>query len=524
MQSILNALKTHLPYLSVIFVLYVLLVGGDLYVNHWYNPPFPGESDLTVHIPRLWKLQNPNLYANDPVFELFSFQSFNNRLDNLPFPLLLGVLFPVFGGIRPTLIILAFFLGLIFIIGIYSLTYYLFKDFPSGVIAAFLASFYYPALGGVHLGFTPPLVLPRNFIVALVPAIIILFLHWQTDKKLWLVYALLGLSANFHILAALHLIIVFSLTLIIVTRPFRLAVKKTILMGIITCICALPSIAVFIPGITNMVTVSSGKEPILVSRYAFAVAPTATVLLTFILAFLLFGTLGFWGVFQSLKHQAIKKTKIHIYAVLSLVIFCLPWIGPIINSVTLSFVHLELLRISRYYFLLAFAPAAMVLAGWIKNRSRIRFVLAPIVLSLMVVFSRPPVAATLIQHWLKPPPSIITGNSTGIEWNWNAFYEMSTWIEQNTPETSLFMVPVHWNQFRVYAHRGMVVSWKGTEWPGWSQHYETVKELYNDPNTENFTATAKEYSVDYVITPSQTLLLEFTLVYKNKHYAIYQVN
>lgn len=521
--------KKHLPYLGLVLVLYVLLALGAAYANNWYEPPFSPSSDLNVHIPIAFKLHDPRLYSTDPVFGSSGWK-LHTRLDSLLFPLLLGWLFPILGGIRPVLIVLAFILGLVFVVGIYGLTYYLSGDFLAGVIAAFLASLDYPALGGVQLGFAPASVLPRNFVVAVSPIIVVLFLRWRDGKSLWVLYASLGLMTIFHVLAPLHLVLILTLALIAISTLSWSSLKTVLVGGIICLICALPSVVTFLPTLNDVVTVTSDEASVVVTRYAFAVRPSWVEILLFGIAFLPFALFGGLGFRRALKRQANRKSVFRVYSILCLIGLLLPWLGQVINAFTLSFTRLEMLRITRYYIVLSFAPVGMLLASWIKRRGRLQFVLVPVVLVVIMALSRPQVGTAVFLkglEWFGPGqevPAETEGRDAqlGMVWNWHAFTDLCHWVDLNTPVEALFLAPTDWNPFRVYARRGLVVSWKGTEWPGWAERYAMVQSLYDCPDAGAFVETATAYAVDYVVVMRELALPGLELAYENDYYAVYK--
>lgn len=531
-----RVIKEHGSYLGLVLILYSLLALGAAYANNWYDPPFSQTNDLTVHIPYAFKLADSRLYARDPVFGHFGWTSFGNRLDSLPFPVLLRILLPVLGGIRSTLGVLSFVLGLTFVVGIYFLTCHFCGDSLAGVIAAFLASLDYKVLGGVYLSFALPNVLPRNFVAAISPFVVILFLRWRETKRLWILYALLGLAANFHALAPLHLVLILTLALIVTSGLSWLSIKKLITCGAASLIGALPVLLAFVPSLGRRLDVTSEEALILANRYSFAFRPDLGSLLCFGVNFLPLALLGGLGFYLALKRQDVRRTTVSVYLTLYGVVLLLPWIGQIINSFTFSFSQLELLRVTRYYFVLNFAPLGLLLANWLRRRRRILSILVLFVLIVLMTVSRPLVGVALVSkgfEWFlarQGPPVVIESVATEsrseqpvMVWNWYAFVDLCDWVDSNTPVDALFLAPVDWNSFRVYARRGLAVSWKGTEWEGWAEHYETVLALYNSPDAHRFVDVARDYDVDYVVVMPGLDLPDFDVVYENGFYVVYKV-
>jgi hypothetical protein len=189
-----------------------------------------------------------------------------------------------------------------------------------------------------------------------------------------------------------------------------------------------------------------------------------------------------------------------------------------------------MLRITRYYIVLSFAPVGMLLASWIKRRGRLQFVLVPVVLVVIMALSRPQVGTAVFLkglEWFGPGqevPAETEGRDAqlGMVWNWHAFTDLCHWVDLNTPVEALFLAPTDWNPFRVYARRGLVVSWKGTEWPGWAERYAMVQSLYDCPDAGAFVETATAYAVDYVVVMRELTLPGLELAYENDYYAVYK--
>ncbi len=522
--------KYDLSYLIFALILFVLLYLGLAFSQQGYNPPFPHASDLTVHVPRAFKLNNPNLYSRDPVFATFGWSSFSNRLDSLPFPLLLNGMMPLLGGIRPTLIVLSFILGIIFVGGIFLLTYYVSGDPLAGVIAAVLGSLNYKVLGGVQLAFIPETVLPRTFVIAIAPLIIALFFHWQESKKLFFLFAGIGLLANFHLLSPFHLVLVLGLTQFTGLGISWSTTKKTVLAGLAATIFALPAAMIFLTSLGSVVAVTEYEAAILADRFAFALKPSNIDIILFLINFLPFAVLALLALQSQKFLNQTSATNYRLYIVFCLIVLILPWLGVLINMLTLSLVQLELLRLTRYYFLLSIIPVSVLLSSWMKSGKRYLFFLSPLLLATIILLSRPQVGSGLILvgfQWLNPEPKPVIQTSSkkelvSLDWNWEAFTELSTWTKMNTSEDALFLAPPDWNLFRVYAERSMVVSWKGTSWQGWAEYYGDAQNLYQSPTPAEFVRATNQYDADYVIVMAKLILSEFELVYENEYYRIYK--
>lgn len=526
-------LKKHLPFLAMALGLHLLLTLTMAYLNNWYDPPISATSDLAIHIPRAFKLANPDLYSRDPVFADFNWDN-RGRLDHFLFAWLLYQLFPLLGGLRPTLIVLSVLLWLVFVVSVYIFTYGLTHNELAAIIAVFLASIDYRGLGGIQLGFAPEYVLPRNFVVVISPLIFLLFIRWRTSRKIWLLYGALGLMANFHALVALHLVVILTLAWLLTAELSLTWLGRASGAGLATLICALPVIFSYGPTVSSAVSVSVADAPMLLRLYDYVVRPLPAEIWLFWITFLpmaLLGGVGFWWLG---KRQIIPYETFKVYLILYLIILLLPWLGLLINRFTLAFTQLELLRVTRYYFLFNFMPIAILLGGWLQARQRAVRLAVPVLLVTLIFLTRIPVGALLIRtglNWVgreqvaQAAPQEETDNPER-PWRWQTFADLCRWAETNTPVDALFLTSTdwRWGHFWIYARRSLAVAFKGTSWPGWTGRYLAVEQLYAQPEPEKFAGFAQTHRIDYVITSPAITLPQWEVVYENEDYAVYQVS
>jgi hypothetical protein len=525
-----QARSNHAPYLALALILHLFLVVSVAYVNDWYDPPFSVGNDLNLHVPYALKLADPRLYSRDPDIGWFG-TGVRMRLEQWLFPALLSVLFAVLGGIRPTLIVLSLFLGIVFVIGMYALSFTLSRDPLAGIISAFPASFSYWALSEVSLGFSPAHVLPRNFVVATSPGLLALYLRWRNRKALWVLYALLGLAANVHILAALHIVLILTLSTFLSSRISWSLLARMSVAAIVCLACALPAVMAFLPTLRDVVMVTPEEARAEVARYASVLRPSLAGLLAFAIAFSPFAVLGTLGFRLAHRQAGARWSTWHLYLTTCSIVALLPWVGVLINAYTLSLRQLELLRITRYYYAMSFAPVSALLSHWLRERGRSWVVLASVSLVLTIILSRPQIGWKLGSEGAKllgPAQETPAENDADLDrlrvgWDWEAFSDLCRWVEASTPVNALFVAPPEWGPFRTYARRGMVTSWKGSGAPERREAYVAVLELYRHPRSEGFSEIARLYDADYAIVAAEFSLPDMDLVFRNDRYAIYQV-
>jgi len=107
------------------------------------------------------------------------------------------------------------------------------------------------------------------------------------------------------------------------------------------------------------------------------------------------------------------------------------------------------------------------------------------------------------------------------------YQEMYTWIQNNTPEDSVFIIPPQGIEtFRLGANRAIVVDWKAFPFRdeavlGW---YERINDLsdYTNMSDERVIALKQKYSADYIVV-SQDKFLDFDEEYDDKYFRIYKI-
>jgi hypothetical protein len=341
--------------------------------------------------------------------------------------------------------------------------------------------------------------------------------------------------ANFHSLAAAHLALMLTLALIIDSGLSWSLLKRVLIGAMGFVLCALPVILTFLPSVEGRVTVTPDEALVMRARYDFVIRPSLEDFLILVVTFAPIAVLAGVSLYRVSRRQDGQRGILRAYLSLCLIVLLLPWVGTLINALTLSFMQLELLRFTRYYFALSFTPVAMLLASWMKKGSQGRSpaftLLAVICLIGTMVLSRPQVGKLIVIKGLdrieseseSTAPASDSAEYPTMVRDWRAFSELSEWVDSNTPVDALFLAPVDWSEFRVYARRGMVVSWKATWWEQWGEHYMTVYDLYSHPDAQQFVKVAKEYEVDYVVVMRGLDLPDLDVVYENSFYVVYKV-
>ncbi|MDF1516219.1 MAG: hypothetical protein P1S60_20585, partial [Anaerolineae bacterium] len=390
-----NEKKQHLLYLIIVTAMYLVVYVGFAFLYNGYNPPFNNVSDLAVHIPRAYKLQDPALFVRDPTFMDYRVVK-GLRVDLFIFPLMLSKLLPLLGGIKQTLIPLSLLMGCTFSIGTYFLTYCITGNKSAGMLAAFFADLDYLALGTIMLGFLPHLVLPRNLIVAVSPFFFTYFIKYRNSNLIWMLYAVLGLLSNFHVLAPIHLLLIITLTYFATTKLAWMSIRRIIIACIIASVGASPFLMAMTSQLSGIVTVTEEEAIREVFKFYSALTPLRPNLIGFIIMVAPFLLLSFWELYKK-RGTACFTT----YRFLFLITLALPWIGVFINQFTLSLRQFEPLRMTRYYFALSMPLTASCIDAFLQRRkNKIFNMLCATILIFSVSFiSRPQVGYVTI-HWL----------------------------------------------------------------------------------------------------------------------------
>lgn len=519
-----DSIKEHKQYLAIVTVLYLVIFLGFAILYKGYNPPFNNVSDLAVHFPRAYKLQDAELFSRDPAFMDYGLGK-GLRADLILFPLMLSKLLPLLGGIRQTLMLLSLLMGCTFSIGTYFLTYCITGHKSAGILAAFFADLDYLALGTIMLGFLPHLVLTRNLIVAVSPFFLTFFLRYRNSNLIWILYGVLGLLVNFHVLAPIHLLLIITFTYLATTTLTWMNMRRIIIACGIASVGASPFLIAMTSQLSGIVTVTEEEAIREVFHYYSTLTPLLPNLMGFVIMVAPFLLLSFWELYKKRRTAAFTT-----YRFIFIITLALPWIGVFINQFTLSLRQFEPLRMTRYYFALSIPLTASCIDTFLqRQKNKIFNMLCATLLILTVsLISRPQFGYVTI-HWLidrgffqeYAPKST---NDNGMEWQWPQAHELFMWVEVNTPKDALFLVPVDWGLFRVYGKRSIVVDNHNAWWSGWYDKYHEVVDLYDNLNPAEFIQYAALNDIDYVVLPSAVELPGISRVFVNHKYSIYKTN
>ena len=503
--------RHQLPFLMLSLIVCASLYVAVAHLNNWYDPPFGQFSDLNIRIPKALQQLDPRLYPDSPAVRPGGRDELVHRE---LFILLLSSSIRAFGGFRLPLIAMSILLTLVFVTGVYVLTWALGGDRLAAAIAAVLAAGNFQAWGGVGLGFAPRQVLPRNFVVALSPYLLASLLRWQRSRRLWVVFVVVGVVANLHLMAAFHLCLIFLGTLLLTSDSLRAGLRQVFVCGVVALLFASPAVWPFLPLARGSVAVSEGTAARLGERHSFEVSVSWDQVQQLAVAFIPYAAIGAGGLFHMLRsYPQWRRDRLTVYTRAALVACVLPLLGLVINQATLSLRILSLLRVSRYYFLFCFAPAGLLLSGWMRRRSRVLTVLASLCLVVLLLLGVPGVTHLLVRG------SGDQAGSSAMVWDWESFSDMCNWVSANTSFDALFLTPTDWALFRVYAQRRMVADWKG----GFNELYYPVTELYRAPAAETFRRLTADSGADYVVASADLDIPGWAVVYANDAYRVLAV-
>lgn len=515
-RRIRQELREHLPHVLVVLLIYTMVYAGTASLYQGWDLLLTQDSDHLVHIPRALKLNQPELYSRDPAFGSFNLRDME-ILHQALFPWLLSCLLPLL-GIKGSLIGLSLVLGITFVIGTYTLSWALTRDHLASVVAAALGCFVYEGLSAVTLGFNPPQVLPRNLVVACSPWIFALFLRWRLTWRLPLVFAWIGLCANLHATAALHLCGLLSLTFVLSSKPSLHHAKRLLAAGTAALVGALPALLTLISkGNTSALAGAATEQAVahVETQLSFAIVPSGFRLLLFgvpAAAFVLAGALGFRRLLRSDRNGlALTRPYLALYLIVNLV----PWLGVLLNVVTLRFWRFEPLRVSRYVFALSFAPVGALLSDWIRSSRRWTKLQAAACLLILLIISRP---EAWYVWWITTQHSE-TGSQTTL--SLDGIEDVGAWAQSHTPVDALFLAPVNWALFSVVGQRSLVTAAK-TSWAA-PERYLEVKALYEDFSGASLAAAAARYEADFVVSTLGVALPGWRMAYANDVYAVYSI-
>ena len=343
-------------------------------------------------------------------------------------------------------------------------------------------------------------------------------LYFFLENKYLVSFGLLGLSTLFHPLIGLLTAGLFILYFL-VRRDFKNVIKGIIAYSIVGLIGLFPVMAGSSNAtsfeIFNIITRIRHR-----SHYCPFSFP-ASDYLRFFTVLALFGIILVLGIkhYRQLIPSDREKNNKMVTIVGGILLYCI--IGTLfVEIIPLTVIgKLELFRMTPFISLVAyfyiFNGITLHLSDFINtqfNKFRQSKFLQVFLILIAICFFMYSINILIHVNYNSPP---------------DRYQEMYSWIQKNTPEDSVFIIPPQGiDTFRLGANRAIVIDWKAFPFRddavlSWYQRMDDVMP-YSNMSKQKVIWLKQKYMADYIVIPKD-MVLEYNQVYNDKFFRIYKI-
>lgn len=519
-KVLVDLLKKHWKFLLFAIILGLIIQLGIKYYTGVLKTAH-GNSDMNVLLALQEKMNDPSLFAKDHFF--LEIEKIYPRVANLVQAFVLRFL-----GRYWSVIFLSAFLLVVFMVGNYLLSYFIFKDKKIAFLTALFVSYGHKAVNGAFWGIKLGSVMTQYFVIPLVPFILLFFLKCRTNfLRTLALFFFIGLLANVHFLAMMSLAGILLFTLLMSDKFYlRAAAEKSLYLAAF--------VIGTLPYLLSALSISQGILPLNVLQYRLYRVfdfPIAENFANLILP----TSLGICGFILKKKTQTDYALRNFLCAT-----FVFVFGGTLLSFIFTKLLLLQFYRFSIYFYLPLLPYAAYFLLNLFMKRN-FKFKLLLITTTIFLVI--PP--AILIQHFFpkisetavisfrqrNPLEAVDKQLFVQIGQDWKSFIDLTDWLQKNTAKDDILLVfPFDGSAVRAFAKRAIVVSWKDggalllAQTPlvkEWYDTYNEVIQLYLTNSTDNFLKTAKKYNAKYIVVDKTKNRLDLPILYTNKRFIVY---
>jgi hypothetical protein len=532
-----------LAHMRAIFIL--VLLGGCVLLALYSSRgtlahPFGSTSDATIYAEVGFAINDPTLYANDPVI------SSTARGFVSAFFLLLPDAWESLENVEITYLSLSFLFALVFAIGIYLLIVDITRHQVAAFLAALVSLFVSRSLMETPTGWGVRVITPRFVVFGLSPVLLWLYWRWRHTWLAVIVFAAFGVLMLIHPRFSIYPVTIATLGLLFQDRPplrhwARIALCVAVFAPFLLAVLFLTSTRVE-GGILARVP-SSDENALEKDPYAFpsrVLRPLAFSIVDASVPVILCA-LG-WLDMQKRAggHQAAQESLVifslvplALYTILWIAIWWLPWV---------KLIGIE--RFLTYACLIPYAYGTYWIAERWKERSLKPRLIATIALialllvtyrNLSTVFLQDnPVYRQLVDLFydrLAPDnvqehrTAVLSeaGQAGNIEDDWESFHALCDWARTETDVGDVFVVPPrNFSLFRLYSQRSLFVSAKNLG--GLWDRYQATTTAYVSGDFADFEGLQTLGRADYIVVERDEFTLSAPLVYENRRYLVYDLS
>ncbi len=540
------------PQSLILHVLLLIFVMGSalllLYASQdILENPFRNTMDATIYAQAGFRLNNPELYQNDPVIPL--------RTRDFPtvFYALLPDSWESLQNVGTTYVCLGLVFGVLFGVGVYLFIEEVFQRHDVALLVATIAMLVDRALMQTPGGWGARLITPRYTVLGLSPFLLWLYWRWRRSWKVTFVFLVLGIFLLIHPRFS-----VYPATLMAIGMLMQKKASARHWWGVAVRVAPFIPFLLYVLGLAfsrlepTALTAEPGT-PVELTAYDFpggllrqlffsatdAAVPAALALL------------GCLRRRHSEDINADEREAFITFTVLPAAIYGMFW------TAIQWFPLLKQLNIKRYLtwaYLLPYAWATYWLIDqWQRGDLRSRATAAIAAVALVTV-TYGGIRSTLLSdstayQWLvdwtydtfasdavQKGHEVILADAAAadpIENDWESFYALCDWARANTDRQDVFVIPPRgFSVFRLYSQRSLYAMAKNVgigalydaDGDSLWQRYEAATGAYVTGTSEAFHELTEDSRADYAVVERDKLTLDLPLVYENQRYLVYSLS
>ncbi len=456
-----------------------------------------GLGDQVIHLPLLFKAQDPTLYLNDYLFTAGqeSFTFFYSSVANL---------IELFNNVETVFFTLYVLLIFVYFYVISQISQELFKNKLAWFFSLllFITPFY---IGGAAITTVETSIAPRTVGNLLSLLILLLILK----KKFNVAFIVLGIEFLLHPLSALYIGIIMYSHLIIIEK---MKIKKLIIGSLLFLIISLP----LLPFLLNQFTAnvdsfnSSIWLEVLKERNAYVFPHLWNVgsWLTLVIGIVPILIYLIKKIYDGSKNSYVNLTMLNIVCI-SFVVFVIQYIFTLFIPLS-QIIKLQLGRILFFPVFLS-----LLCLGYYMERLR---VLLKINTKLTVIT----ITFLLTTVCLLTLPSFVKGQN-------RKWIEVQLWGNSYTSKECVFLVPFFSEGFRVYSRRPTTGEYKDGTLSFYSQQFanewnERLSDLgiWEHNDEESIKDLQRKYNFSFIVTSINTTY-DLKLDFINDNYRVYEM-
>lgn len=442
--------------------------------------------------------------------------------------------------------IITFVFSIIFILGVFALSWYLSGNPYIGILVAIFSSMPIETTStqvyGLRYLFRPAVL--NNLWNYLSPWFLFLFFKTaKSFKGLLSSFLILALFTSFHVIGASLLMAVILITVIITKiglwkKTENLRPWKIILLAAIALIAVSLTI---MPHRREFFKIPEAKVPVEWFRFRFSgFFYNKSIIIdkvTFWLIPAIFGLSGYW----LKKRSGERWENDSLIGVFFLSTLAVAILGSMANY-NRFLIRFHIDRASIHLYPIIFLYAAYGVAKLYSKKRLVSILLSVFMASLLIVPSDKVIVPSLrrLEDIVLPskrvPHRIEREEKRARLQRYKglkpSFLEMAGWIKKNTDIDDIFIIPLahQFPAFRYYAKRGIVVDWKGgsalvqsTDLSHrWVDTYTLVEDAYKSGDVKKFIHVAKRFKASYLVTYKGSFYIDLPIVYQNEDFVIYK--